>query len=324
MRMPARAVLALAVGLGTALAAGAAYACCMMPRSYAGTISQSLQEALIFHAEGREDLVLGIHYHITPKNAGADAALPASFAWIVTLPAEPDAYAIADAVVFREAFDLFERKRPRQPGPPATPPPAAGARPAEPGLEFGKRVQVGAYDIQPVRALGKEALGALNAWLDANGFPTEDEKHMAYFVENKFTFLCIKLSKQKDAAGVAMAGGLEPLHMSFKSEKIYYPLRFSSRQGVFDVMAHVFSDKPLDGKACEPYVKRLNADAWDAQANFKVERTEFQGKLAELSKKVKAGEGRPTWFMNRIHGIGFNQGPTAIANWPDDIFLAVK
>ena len=40
-------------------------------------------------------------------------------------------------------------------------------------------------------------VSALNAWLEKNGFPTEDPEHMKYFVENKFTFLAIKINPPK-------------------------------------------------------------------------------------------------------------------------------
>ena len=61
------------------------------------------------------------------------------------------------------------------------------------GVELGKRAVVGPYDIQPVRALGRNALTALNRWLGTNGFPTEAPEHMKYFVDNKIEGSIINL-----------------------------------------------------------------------------------------------------------------------------------
>jgi hypothetical protein len=58
---------------------------------------------------------------------------------------------------------------------------------------------------------------------------------MEYFVENRFTFLCVKFSPPGKKATVEAESGVKPLHLSFKSPNPYYPLRFSSRQGAFDV-----------------------------------------------------------------------------------------
>jgi hypothetical protein len=99
----------------------------------------------------------------------------------------------------------------------------------EDDVELGTRVRVGPYDIQPVRAHGVEALDGLNRWLRKNGFPTEDPAHMKYFVENKFTFLCVRVAPPEGEKNVASSSSLRPIHLSFKSEKPYSPLRFSSR-----------------------------------------------------------------------------------------------
>ncbi len=320
--------LAAALTLAGAAALGTetTLACCMVPRTYEGTIGQSLQEALIFHANGREDLVLRIHYEISPKAGAkkdekAPKGLPDNFAWIITVPNEPDSYAVSDEQVFKDAFELYESKRPveRNWAKGGVKPQALGE------VELGKRVRVGPYDIQPVRAVGKDAFAGLNAWLEKNGFPSEDEKHMAWFIENKFTFLCVKVVKDKDAAQVDAKGGLDPLHLSFKSEKVYYPLRFSSRQGVFDVLLHVFTAKPVkddDAKAWKPYLERVKSQ--EGLVNFEVTQADFKGKLAELVKNVKAGEKVEKWYLNQIHGVGFNTGPTAISTWSDDFLLAMK
>ena len=83
-------------------------ACCMVPSTWRGTISQSAQEAFVIHDRGREELVLRTNYTIhTSKDAGGR---PASFAWVITVSAEPDAYSLADKEFFQEVFDYAGKR----------------------------------------------------------------------------------------------------------------------------------------------------------------------------------------------------------------------
>jgi hypothetical protein len=299
-----------------ALVAGAvAEPCCMVPADYKGTISQSAQEAVLFHADGREELILKINYKI------AGEKMPDRFAWIITVPAEPDAYAVADTALFAQVFDWAEKLV----APPAAKGPARGEKLDDDkhGLEFGKAVKVGPYDIQPVRALGKEALDGLNAWLGKNGFPTEDPKHMEYFVEKKFTFLCVKVVPAEGRKEVDAGGGVPPLHLSFKSERPYYPLRFSSRQGVFDVNLYVLTKKPFDFEASGDSLRRINWAKSDLATNVAVKPEGFpktlKDRYAASAFKDDAGE----WRLNVLRTKQVNKDNT-IATWKEDIFFATK
>ncbi|MFP6904024.1 MAG: DUF2330 domain-containing protein, partial [Verrucomicrobiota bacterium] len=135
-------------------------ACCMVPRTYKGTIHQNTQEAVIFHDRGMQDMILRINYEINGEGA------PDHFAWIITVPNEPERYAVADAKVYEEVFawanPLVQPPRPRglfhfQS--------LAEDAAVDKGLAFSEPVEVGPYDIQPVKVKGAEALGELNTWL---------------------------------------------------------------------------------------------------------------------------------------------------------------
>ncbi len=289
----------------------------MVPRTYKGTISQSAQEAVLFHAGDREELILRINYKL--KGEGT----PDRFAWVITVPNEPDRYAVADGKLFEEMFDwaqeeMFKKRR------------SFGLLPKADavanGIELGKRVQVGPYDIQPVRALGAEALGALNAWLKKNGFPTEDPAHMKYFVDNKFTFLAIKISPPKGEKVVKPGGEVNPLHLSFKSEKVYYPLRFSSRQGVFDVNLYLFTDRDFDHRQSKGVLEKINANF---PSNLKYNVSVRAGQLPKSLVQQLAKIADPTikkvkrWKANLVRTKGTNRGNT-IASWKEDVFFAKR
>ena len=182
-------------------AGGPALACCMLPAKSKGTIRQTAHDAVILYDAGREELVLRIGYAISGE------AMPDNFAWVITVPNEPDAYAIADAKLLDEMFDLSETLRPKKP---KTKKPGlkggGGGFGGGGGVELGKRVKVGPYDIQPVRGVGDNALTGLNSWLQTNGYPTEDPEHMKYFVDQKFTFLCIKIAAPEGETAVGAGG----------------------------------------------------------------------------------------------------------------------
>jgi hypothetical protein len=286
--------------------------CCMVPATYKGTISQSAQEAVLFHHHGREELILKINYKISGKT------LPDRFAWVVTVPNEPDDYAVADKTLFEDMFKwanpLTEITRP-----------TLGwiKKSAEGGVILGKPVNVGPYAIQPVRALGKEALEGLNNWLHKNGFPTEDPRHMEYFVENQFTFLCVKVSPQKNGEAVASQGGVPPLHLSFKSPNPYYPLRFSSRQGVFDVNLYVLTKKEFDYKKSGDTLKRINWAASYLKRNVLVESRTFPESLKKVYAKSKFKDDTGRWYLNMLRTRQTNKD-NAIARWTEDIFFKTR
>ena len=303
-----------ALALAVLLPALPAEPCCMVPRDYKGTISQSAQEAALFWHDGKQDLILKINYKIT------GAAMPDRFAWIITVPNEPEAYATADPKFFEELFAWAD---------PLLHPPARGTK-GEPApgadradLEFGKRVQVGPYDIQPVRALGKEALAGLNDWLGKNGFPTEDPDHMAYFVEKKFTFLCVKVSPPAGEKTVAPAAGLPPLHLTFRTPQPYYPLRFSSRQGVFDVNLYVFTRTPFDYAASGDSLRRINWKDARTLKDVEVDVSSFPKLLKEARARGAFKDLGGAWRLNVLRGSQVNKD-NAISTWTEDIFFKTR
>jgi hypothetical protein len=287
-------------------------ACCMVPATYKGSIAQDAQEAVLMHDGDRQELVLRINYRI------AGDTMPDTFAWVVTVPNEPDAYAVADAKLFKEMFELSERllaprsqKRSKGLQTDSLQVPVAG-------VELGKRVQVGPYDIQPVRGVGPQALTGLNTWLAKNGFPTEPPDHMKYFVHNKFTFLCVRITPGGQEKTVSANGLLPPLHLSFKSAAPYYPLRFSSRQGVFDVNLHVLTRDKLDYNKSAATMKRLNWTSQNYNQNVDLKGKDMPDTLKKVFGKTVWKNGGGTWRYNNLRCTRVNHGDS-ISTWKEDI-----
>ena len=142
-----------------------ALACCMLPQTYKGSVSQDSQEALIIHANGREDLII----KVDPKIEG-EGDLP-YFAWIVSVPTEPDKYELADKSIFEDLFKfstdyLAPREAFASEGADAGADPfGAPATASDEGIVLGRKVTVGPYDIQPIRGVGENAFKGLNTFM---------------------------------------------------------------------------------------------------------------------------------------------------------------
>ncbi len=301
---------------GVVLSGLSALACCMVPASYEGSIGQDAQEAVLIHDGDREELVLRINYRISGET------LPTNFAWVVTVPNEPDAYAVATSDLFKDMFDLSVRL--------VTPPSGprigcamTGMRMPMDGLEFGERVRVGPCDIQPVRGVGADALEGLNAWLASRGFPAEPPEHMRYFVEENFTFLCIRVLPPSGESASSASGMLPPLHLSFRSERPYYPLRFSSRQGVFNLNLHTITRSKLDYSAAAETLAKINWASQRLKRNVRLREKSMPDSLKVVYAESVWEKAEGKWYYNNLLCDQVNKGDT-IRTWHEDVFLPLK
>ena len=298
-----------------AVGAWACIACCMVPVTYKGQIGQDAQEAVLIHDGDREELVLRINYRIKGKT------MPDNFVWVITTPTEPDSYALAEPELFEDMFKLSQslvvpvsRSKSMQ---------SDAAPAAIEGVELGKHVTVGPYDIQPVRGVGPKALEGLNKWLKEHGFPTEAPDHMTYFVKNDFTFLCVRVTPPAEKKEVEEKGMLPPLHLSFETPSPYYPLRFSSRQGVFDVNLHILTKDRLDYRKSEKTLTKLNWSSKAYKQNVKLKEKHMPETLQKVFAKSVWKKDVGRWRYNNIRCAKVNNGNT-IATWKEDITFVVK
>ena len=317
--------LLLLVAVSGSLSCDRVQACCMVPRGFAGRISQRSQQAVLLHHGDRQELILQIDYQISGEK------MPSQFAWVVTVPDEPSAYHLADAGIY-QAVRLWSNARVMPPPRPTgggcrmgctSQAPLSRSDVESSPLEFGRRAQVGPYDIQPVRARGVQALEALNGWLEENGFPREEPAHMKYFVEQRFTFLCIRISPAAGEASVASGGKIPPLQLSFQSDEIYYPLLFSSRQGIFDLQLVVLSGTPLDYRQSGSTLARINWRSGGLYRNVTVDATTFPSALQRSYDKRAIKDVPEQWYLNVLRCRDVNRGES-IASWTEDVFLTTS
>jgi len=190
-------------------------------------IYQPSQKALIFYADGREDLILSVRYE---GNAS-------DFAWVVPVPAQP-AVDVAGAELFWELAELTRL---------FLPPESAGLSPgAASSLDVTvlEEKAAGPYDVA---ILAAEDPAALVDWLNSNGysFPETGEEILNEYISRQWYFVASKIRTEEEATGLA-EGTIEPLVLSFRSDSIVYPLRITSLSSDFcEVLLYVFAEQPV-------------------------------------------------------------------------------
>ncbi|MEU8677915.1 DUF2330 domain-containing protein [Streptomyces sp. NPDC048560] len=101
----------------------------------------------------------------------------------------------------------------------------AGAAPPRAGaVGVVGRERLGPFDVARLTATDPKALGD---WLEGNGFELSDglTAGLRPYVEQKWEYVAVRLAP--DAEGSTLGGELDPLHISFASERLIYPMRLS-------------------------------------------------------------------------------------------------
>ncbi len=102
-------------------------------------------------------------------------------------------------------------------------PDAVGGAPR--GVNVLSRQNVGPFDVANLAATDKDAL---KNWLDENGFQLDASviDLMQPYVDENWTFVAVRMRPEN--AGQELGGELQPLWISFASDKLVYPMRASA------------------------------------------------------------------------------------------------
>lgn len=164
----------------------------------------SEERALVIERPGREEIVLSLD--LTSEGAGRAAV-------VLPVPGDPRVEAIRGG----DPLDYLDRA--------TAPPPDTsddgegdGAGAPAPVDVIGRDV-VGGYDVSRLRAGDP---GALDAWLDANGYelPPGAEPILGDYVDRGWRYVAIRLAPRSE-------GRLRPLRVSFDAKRPVYPMRLA-------------------------------------------------------------------------------------------------
>jgi len=164
---------------------------------------------------------------------------------VIPVPNLPDYYGVASAELFQE-IDKALFRQPRYASEETAP--MLRGRPNE-EITVHKAEHVGEYTIRPIEVSGSGAGDTLNRWLLDEGFQAIDEANLQYYTSNEFVFLAIRVDTDR------MKGSMRPLRISFQSDQIFYPLKFSSHQGVFHCGIYLLTHTRLEEAKLRKIIK---------------------------------------------------------------------
>ncbi|WP_329165639.1 DUF2330 domain-containing protein [Streptomyces sp. NBC_01267] len=105
---------------------------------------------------------------------------------------------------------------------------ASAARPAPgaPAVGVVGREQLGPFDVARLTATDPKAL---DSWLRLNGFrlPGGMSADLQPYVDRKWEYVAVRLAPEQK--GRTLTGTLDPLRLSFASDRLVYPMRLSRR-----------------------------------------------------------------------------------------------
>lgn len=209
-------------------------------------INEPTQKAILVYDAGREDLILQVKYE----------GPVSEFGWLVPVPNLPTVQK-GSMKCFYELSQYtqkhFENPWEHSQTKSATLGMAGNdaAGEAEPPVKVIEIKTVGAYEIA---VLATKDTGALEKWLAANhfSFPTNATGVIDSYVQRQWYFVAAKVNLEQGALGLVSsalklpAGELNPLQISFASDRCVYPLKISSANGTpSEIQVYVLSSEPL-------------------------------------------------------------------------------
>ena len=198
--MRARAGVCALAALVAALASGGSPAgACACGIAIDASVSE--ERALVIEHHHGEAIVLSLDL--------ASDSPQARPAVVVPVPGQPT----VDAIEHGDPLAYLEEVT----APPRVTEESGGGETASGGVDVIGREEIGGYDVA---RLGAADAGALQRWLDDNGYtlPAGAEPILSDYADDGWRFVAIKL-----AAG--SEGSLKPLKISFDSEQTVYPMR---------------------------------------------------------------------------------------------------
>ena len=208
-------------------------------------INEPTQKAIIVYDAGQEDLILQVKYE----------GPVGQFGWLIPVPTLPKVQK-GSMKCFYE-LSQYTQQRFSEPGAVFNTIPAGigdhSPPPPPPPVKVIETKTVGAYDIA---VLSTKDSGALKKWLDDNHFHLPPDKSdvnvIDYYVKRQWYFVAVKINLDESSSGLhstsskLASGELNPLQISFASDRCVFPLKISSINGKpSELKVYVLSPEPL-------------------------------------------------------------------------------
>jgi len=183
--------------------------------SYESDIIEPSQKGVIIYENGIETLILQAGFR-------GDAQ---EFAWVIPVPAQPT-LSDADEQIF---FDLHELTKPETKNSFWSFDGCYGEEESlleDEGVTIVSMETVGIYETTTLSATNPRALAN---WLNEHGYymPPHAEDIVSSYVEEGWYFIAMKI-QQSPNQRIRNEGGIQPISLSFSSDKIVYPMKITA------------------------------------------------------------------------------------------------
>jgi HEAT repeat protein len=252
-------------------------------------INEPTQKAIIVYDGGREDLILQVKYE----------GPVSEFGWLIPVPNLPTVQK-GSMKCFYELSQYTQK---------LWEPPVYGNAVKSLSMAAGgdedeqpepvKVIEIKTIGAYEIAVLATKDTGALEKWLEANdfSFPANATDVIDSYVKRQWYFVAAKVNLKQGAMGLVSsalklpAGELNPLQISFASDKCVFPLKISSANGTpSEIQVYVLSPEPLlektmlEKKLPEIYTNDL---AWAEKRALQFE--ESRGNLRNIQRRVMGG-----------------------------------
>lgn len=224
----------------TILSGTGSWACLHYQNSHQFELKEALQEVFLSHDGAEAHMVLR-----TRLNA---QKFPKELAWVIPFPSMPTKYEELDGPFFEE----LQRNSPE--GELSGYGSAGLRKGVEKELGAGFKVHqtksVGGFKIQPIEILNESAGNEFNIWLKKNKFNSMPMALQKIYLKKGAVFLALRMDLSHPRGQELVS---RPLHISYKSNELTMPIKFTHDQRAFDLKMYVFSSKNLEGKLDKQY-----------------------------------------------------------------------
>jgi hypothetical protein len=256
--VPLIVVLFLLMAGAPALADGGFF-----PDSMYHDLYESAQKAVILYANGvgnctgnyTEHLILSVSFE-----GGAE-----DFAWVVPVPNKPE-ITVTDPDLFWELSDYTATEIPQNGGGGFGCLGGAAPSPGD-GVDVVEEKVVGPYATAILSATNATAL---TDWLNANGylFPEDGVEVISEYIAKQWYFVATKINAIDEDTGYALVeGAIEPIVLSFASNRTVYPLRITSLSTADatppEILLYVLADRAM---VPQQYPLRIGYGNWTDNA----------------------------------------------------------
>jgi len=254
------------------LAAGAAWGGLPAVLTERGSIEidRTFDSALIIAQDGWQHLVLQPGY--AARDTGV-AGVP-RLGWVIALPEAPAGDSVISDSAIVETWNtlagMSAHPQPRFPGDSL----ALVSREETRDVRIVPTPLTGQYEVNILPA--REGVGALNRWLAENRFGPLPASAESSYAAAGWTFVAVLIRPETGSRMLPSHGFLRPLRLSFRSDRIVYPVRLTAEDGSCHSFLFVASSAPINLADAEAYGflpteaaavrRRLDFLLWQASA----------------------------------------------------------